>query len=424
MKTFVLLFLISLSTVPDELEKEMNLTLSRSIGSLVENPSLLDKIIGTGEIVIIDETIREIPWILSAGIRINSSKEKIWNVIADFKNYNKWVPSCSSVDVVEWNERVVDLEYHLGFKFIFLPFTVDYKVRHYHHPPIRTDWVGMGGEIEKTYGWFEDIFVDENRTLFFYNVWAIPGSGFLKKLYEKYPFLDMGISISAGAVYAKKLKDYVEKENAGAQQHKDEATFSEEEEVNVMKEFAKKGPVLLFSLGQGNIMDISSWIRLNVPQEEAFDIISDFSSYKYFEQMLEKVKVHEKKDESAKVEFKYDVRIAIIKVSPKFTLEYELKKPHLISWKCLEGDKYIPKGFFKFYPMDDGTTLVNYRVTYDANELGKLVSLVLKVLPEGNLALNSYITQQTLRDLRDWAELPKDKKLEKIKKMEKKKGYE
>jgi ribosome-associated toxin RatA of RatAB toxin-antitoxin module len=47
-------------------------------------------------------------------------------------------------------------------------------------------------------------------------------------------------------------------------------------------------------------MDISSWIRLKVPPERAFDIISDFSSYKYFEQMLEKVKVQEKTDNSAK----------------------------------------------------------------------------------------------------------------------------
>jgi len=417
------LFLLSLSTVPEELEKEMNLTLSRSIASLAHDPSLLDRVIGKGEIVIIDETIQEIPWILSAGIRVNSSKEKIWNAIADFKNYNKWVPSCQSVDVTEWNERVVDLEYHLGFKFILLPFTVDYKVRHYHHPPIRTDWVGMGGEIAKTYGWFENIPVKENRTLFFYNVWAIPGSGFLKKLYEKYPFLDMGISISAGAVYARKLKDYVEKDSASPNEGEGESVLSEEDEAKVMREFAKKGPVLLFSLGQGNIMDISSWIRLKVPPERAFDIISDFSSYKYFEQMLEKVKVQEKTDNSARVEFKYDVRIAIIKVAPRFTLEYKLEKPSLITWRCIEGDKYIPQGFFRFYPMDDGTTLVHYKVTYDANELGKLVSLVLKILPEGNLALNSYITQQTLRDLRDWAELPQDKKME-IMKKGKKKDYE
>jgi len=421
---FIALFFFSLSTLPEELEKEMRLTLSRSITSLVKEVSLLDKVIGKGEIVMIDETVEEIPWILSAGIRVNSSKEKIWEVIADFKNYNKWVPSCQSVDVTEWNERVVDLEYHLGFKFILLPFTVNYKVRHYHHPPIRTDWVGMGGEIENTYGWFENIPVSENRTLFFYNVWAIPGSGFLKKLYEKYPFLDMGISISAGAVYVRKLKDYVEKENSTGNKTEGEIFLSEEEEVKAMKEFAKKGPVLLFSLGEDNVMEISSWIRLKVPPEKAFDTISDFSSYKYFEQMLEKVKVHGKTEESATVEFKYDVRIAIIKVAPRFTLEYKLEKPFLITWRCLEGDKYIPEGFFKFYPVEDGTTLLHYKVTYDSSELGKLVSLVLKILPEGNLALNSYITQQTLRDLRDWTELPQDKKMEIIKKKEKKKDYE
>lgn len=418
------LFLISLSTTPDELEKEMRLTLSRSISSLTKDPSLLDRIIGKGEIVVIDETIEEIPWILYAGIRVNSSKEKVWSVIADFKNYHKWVPSCNSVDVVEWSERVVDLEYHLGFKFILLPFTVDYKVRHYHHPPIRTDWVGMGGEIEKTYGWFENIPVSENRTLFFYNVWAVPGSGFLKKLYDKYPFLDVGISISAGAVYVKKLKDYVEKENPISEVKESDGNFSEEDEIKVMKEFAEKGPVLLFSMGQGNIMEISSWIKLKLPVEKAFEVISDFSSYKYFEQMLEKVKVHEKTAQTAKVEFKYDVRIAIIRVSPRFTLEYQILRPSLISWKYLKGDRYIPEGFFKFYPLEDGTTLINYKITYDANELGTLVSLVLKILPEGNLALNSYITQQRLRDFRNWAELPQEKKMDIIKKMEKKKKYE
>jgi ribosome-associated toxin RatA of RatAB toxin-antitoxin module len=418
------LFLLSLSTVPEELEKEMNLTLSRSIVSLVHDPSLLDKVIGKGEIVIIDETFHEIPWILSAGIRVNSSKEKIWNAIADFKNYNKWVPACRSVDVREWNERVVDAEIHLGFKFILLPFTVDYKVRHYHHPLTRTDWVGMGGEIEKTYGWHEIIPVTEKRNLFFFNIWAMPGSGFLKDLYEKYPFIDVGISISASAVYAKKLKDYVEKEKDIAYTEENEVAFSEEDEVKVMKEFAKRGPVLLFSPGQGNIMDISSWIRLKVPPEMAFDIVSDFSSYKYFERMIEKVKVKEKTEDTVKVEYKYDVRVTIIKVSPHFTLEYRLNKPSLITWNCVEGDRYIPEGFFKFYPMDDGTTLVKYRAIYNASEIGGLVSLILKIFPEGNLALNSYITQQRLRDLRHWTELPDGKKMEIMKEKEKKKSYE
>lgn len=423
--TILTLWLISLSTVPEELEKEMSLTLSRSIARIASHPDVLDRIIGKGEIVVMDETISEIPWMLSAGIGVNVPIEKVWDVIADFKNYNQWVPSCSSVDVTQWNERVVDLYYHLGFKFIFLPFTVDYRVRHYHHPPYRTDWVGMGGEIEKTYGWFENIKINENKTLFFYNVWAIPGSGFLKKMYEKYPFLDVGISISAGAVYARKLKEWAEKNYGTLSEKKDALPISEEEEIKIMKEFAKRGPVLLFHTdGKDMLMEISSWIRLRVPVEKAFDVISDFSSYKYFEQMLDKVKVHEKSEERARVEFRYDVRIAIIAVRPHFTLEYELTRPSLIKWKHLEGDRYIPEGFFRFYPLDDGTTLINYRVLYDAGELGKLVSLIMKVLPEGKLALNSYITQQTLRDLRGWAELSDERKKEIIKEKEKKKKYE
>ncbi len=381
---------------------------------------LLEKIIGNGEIVIIDETVGEIPWILSAGIKVNAPIENIWEVIADFKNYNKWVPSCSSVDVTEWNERVVDLQYHLGFKFIFLPLTVDYTVRHFHHPPYRTDWVGMGGEIEKTYGWFENVKVEDEKTLFFYNVWAIPGSGLLKKLYQKYPFLDVGISISAGAVYARKLKDYVEKQR-GVSSTEEYKPFTEEEEVKIMKELTKKGPVLSFHPEEKEkLMEISSWIKVDVPIEKAWNMITDFSSYKYFEQMLEQVKVLEKGTEKAKVEFKYDVRILVIAVRPHFVLEYELVKPHLIRWKCIEGDKYIPEGFWKLYPIDDKSTLIKYKSLYDAHQLGQLVSMVMGILPEGKLALNSYITQQTLRDIRDWIQLTDEKREKIIQEYEKK----
>lgn len=419
-KTIVALFVLMYSSNPEQLAKEMTITLPRE--SINVDGILVNNLIKEGEIVIIDETVREIPWLLSAGIGINASQQEVWEVISNFKQYPEWVPSCRSIEVKQLNERVFDLTYHLGFKFLLLPFTVDYSVRHLNTPPHRTDWVGLGGEIENTYGWFEVIPVGDRRSLYFYNVWALPGSGFLKKWYEKYPILDIGIGMAAGVIYAQMLKQYIERNRPPIQVGYEPLT--EEEELNVVKALTKKGLVMIFPPSTNKSeMEIEGWIVVNAPVEDVWNAITDFEAFPYFEDILKRVKVIKKDDTMAKVKFEYNVKLTIISIKPKFTLEYSLNKNESLKWKYVDGDKYVPEGGWKLYPIDSGKTLLKYWVLYNNKGLGRFIRLILSIFPQGKLAVNSFVTQQTMRDMKKWAETPLFNKEKIYTKIKRKKRY-
>ncbi len=402
----------------EKVKEQMKLTLGRSALPEGLDPEKLDYLLSKGGMVIIDEMIEEIPWLISAGIPVNANINEVWQVISNFGGNSEWVPSCKSVVVTNRGDSIYDLDFTLGFKFIFVPLYVRYSVRHYDQPPFRTDWFGLGGDIEKTYGWFQNIPVGEERTLFFYTVWTLPGSGLLKRMYERYPFLDVGIGMSAATVYTRKLKDRVEllKEQgklAGEPEVKPSIQpLNKDEELRVMQLLSSKGPVLLFEEIEGKgRMGISSWITIDAPRSKVFDEITDYLSYEYFMPMVSKIKLLEMKEERALVECKHDVKFVLFSARPKYVLEYRFLKPERITWTAIKGDKYVVNGSWELFPIEGGEkTLACYRNTYDVSSLGFMVRTIMKVIPEGQLAVNSYVTQKTIRDIRDWIEIPSDMK--------------
>ncbi len=421
----------------EEVREQVKLTLGRTALPEGLDPGRLDHLLRRGEMVIIDETIEEIPWFLSAVIPVNATPPEVWKVVNNYEDYNEWVPSCKSVRVTDRGENIVELDYTLGFKFIFLPLYVKYSVRRYLQPPFRTDWVGLGGDIEKTYGWFQSIPVgEEQRTLFFYTVWALPGSGLLKRMYEKYPFLDVGISMSVSVIYSKMLKDRVELlKRQGKLEVEPEpepegkpsiqSFINKDEELRVMQLLSSKGPVLQFEEMEGTgKMVVSSWITIDAPRNKVWDGITDYLSYEYFMPMVRRIKLLEMKEDRALVEYKYDINIVFFSARPKYVLEYRFLKPERITWTAIKGDKYMVDGSWELFPIEGGgKTLACYRNTYDASTLGFMVRAIMKVIPEGQLALNSYVTQKTIRDMRDWVEATSDMK-QRLKEIKNKKGRE
>jgi ribosome-associated toxin RatA of RatAB toxin-antitoxin module len=402
----------------EEVKEQMKLTLGRSALPEGIDPEKLDYLLSRGEMVIIDEMIEEIPWLISAGIPVNASLPEVWKVIIDFEGNDDWVPACKSVVVTNRGDNTFDLDFTLGFKFIFLPLNVRYSVRHYNQPPFRTDWVGLGGDIEQTYGWFQNIPVGEKeRTLFFYTVWSLPGSGLLRSMYEKYPFIDVGIGMSAAVLYTRMLKDRVkllkgQGELAGDPEVKPSSSpLNREEELRIMQLLSAKGPVIQFEEMEEGRMGLSSWITIGAPRSKVFEEITDYLSYQYFMPMVKGIEILEMKDERALVEFKHDVKFIVFSARPKYVLEYRFLKPEKITWTAIKGDKYVVNGSWELFPIAGGEkTLACYRSTYDVSTLGFLVRAIMRVIPEGQLAVNSYVTQKTIRDIRDWIEATSDMK--------------
>ncbi|UCD83212.1 MAG: SRPBCC family protein, partial [Deltaproteobacteria bacterium] len=401
-----------------EVREQMRLTIGRTALPEGIEPEKLDYLLKKGQMVIIDEMIDEVPWLLSVGIPVDAPVDDVWKVISDFENYNKWVPSCKSTVVTHHGENIVEIGFTLGFKFIFIPLYVKYTNRHYHQSPLRSDWTGLGGDIEKNCGWFQNIPVSENNSLFFYSNWTLPGSGLLKKMYEKYPFLDVGIGMSAATVYTRKLKDRVESIKGpgkleGEQEVKSPVQpLSREEEQGIMQLLSARGAVLQFEeMEEEGKMGMSSWITIDAPRNKVWEEIINYSSYEYFMPMMKKIKILEMKEDRVLVEFKFEADIVVFSARPKYVSEYHFIKPEKITWSTIKGDKYVVNGSWEFFPIEEGKkTLACYRNVYDVKSLGFLIKTIMKVLPEGQLAVNSYVTQKTVRDMRDWIETPPDMK--------------
>ncbi len=382
-------------------------------------PEKFDYLLKKGQMVIIDEKIDEVPWLLSVGIPVGAPVNDVWKVISDFENYNEWVPSVKSTVVTDRGENIVDVGFTLGLKFIFIPLYVRYTNRHYHQPPLRSDWTGLeGGDLENNCGWFQNIPVNENDSLFFYSNWTLPGSGLLKTMYEKYPFLDVGIGMAAATVYARKLKDRVESNRGpekleGEQEVKPSVpTLRREEEQRIMQLLSARGLVMQFEeMEEEGKMATSSWITIDAPRSKVWDEITDYSSYEYFMPMVRRIRILETEGDRALVEFKFEADIIVLSARPKYVAEYRFFKPERITWSSIKGDKYVVNGSWELFPIEGGKkTLACYRNIYDVNSLGLLVKTIMKIIPEGQLAVNSYVTQKTVRDMRDWIETPLDMK--------------
>jgi carbon monoxide dehydrogenase subunit G len=407
------------SSIPNSSEKidpmkEMRLTIGRSILPEGGDPQVLHGILKRGQMVIFDETPEEIPWLISSGILINTPPELIWSVVSDFEKFPEWVPSCHSIDTVKRGDNIYDITYSLGFKFILLPLHVKYTIRRYDRPPLRLDYIGLGGTIEKTYGWNQNIPVEDGNTMFFYTTWALPGSGLLKHLYRNYPFLDVGISVSAGLVYSKKVKERAELlkgevkiEGLMEETHGGPA-ISKAEELKTMELLSSRGPVQIFKKPEeGKPSAVSTWIIFALPPEKVWADLVDYENYYYFMPMMKGIKVLEREDNKARVEYKYDINIVFFSSKIKYQLEYHYHKPGRITWINIKGNRYVLSGSWELFPLDDGKkTLASYRVYYDARSLGFLPRLILKAIPEGELAVNSYLSSIRVREMRDWIEAP------------------
>ncbi len=409
---------VSLSPRPSEkieIMKEMRLTIGRSILPAGASPQVLHSILERGQMVIFDETTEEIPWLLSSGILVNATAEQIWKVCTGFDEFPEWVPSCRFAKATERGNNIYDITYSLGFRFLFVPLYVNYSIRQYHQPPRRLDWIGLGGTIEKTYGWGQIIPVEEGNTMYFYTCWALPGSGLLKHLLKKYPFLDVGISISAGIVYARNVKERVEllKGEEGVEgievEPSGESEINRKKELKIMELLTSRGPVLLFKKPEeGKPLLVSTWITFEAPPERVWADLVDYESHQYFMPMMKGIKVLERESNKALVEYKYDINIVFFSSRSKYQLEHHYE-PERITWTNIKGNRYLLSGSWELFPLNEGKkTLASYQVYYDTRSLGFLPRLILKAIPEGELAINSYLSSIRVRELRDWIEAPSE----------------
>jgi len=412
-----------------DLDRMMSLTLHRSVLTRGVDMATLESVLRRGEIVIVDETTGgDIPWLVAAGAMINAPPEEVWKTLSDFSRFPEWVPQTEKAISTVKGDRV-DVAYTIGFRFGFIHTTINYSVAQRLDPPRRIDWVGTGGDIKKTFGYME-LFPAEGgkKTMFFYAAWAIPQHLLLRKFLESEPVLDMMISMSTASVFVKKLKEQVEKGKTASPPPAAESRADlVKTPVETLLALSSRGPVLLFEdptpeeTAAGVEPLVTNWSIFNLPPEQVYQEVTDYPQYGIYLPTVDKAEWIRQAGNTGEVEYKLTIQLPVLSKKTRYQLSEEFFPGQKVTWKYLKGDKFVNSGSWEIIPLEGGKkTLGFYRNRYTVQDLGTLANLVMKAIPDVQLAIKAVVSSTYIRATRDWLETPQSAK-EPLKLLKKKK---
>lgn len=99
-------------------------------------------------------------------------------------------------------------------------------------------------------------------------------------------------------------------------------------------------------------------IVINAPPEKVFDVITQFERYPEFLPEVKRIRVLERRDNEAKVQYEVDVVKTI-----RYTILARSERPKRMSWTFVEGEVMKDnKGSWVLEPEGEGRTRVTYTV--------------------------------------------------------------
>jgi coenzyme Q-binding protein COQ10 len=99
-------------------------------------------------------------------------------------------------------------------------------------------------------------------------------------------------------------------------------------------------------------------VVINAPPEKVFDVITQFERYPEFLPEVKRIRVLERRDNEAKVQYEVDVVKTI-----RYTILARSERPRRMSWIFVEGEVMKDnKGSWVLEPEGEGRTRVTYTV--------------------------------------------------------------
>ena len=413
------------------LDELVKLTANRSVVSGGVDLKILESVMKRGLLIIVDETTGEkIPWLVSAGITIDTPAENAFNTFIDFARYPEWMAQTEKASVKVTGNRA-EVEHTLLFKLGFIPYRIHYTVTDRIIPPRRVDWVGTGGDLKETYGYMELFPVEAGKkTMFYFTSWTTPESIFLRKFIEGDPTLDLMISVSSASVYVKNLKTRLEKVKAAPPAASAPEPDFSQTPVETLIGLSSRGPVVLFEdptpeeAAAGVSPQVTSWIIFNLPPEAVYRELADFPAQVGYISILDDAKWLSRNGQSGEMDMHFQIKLPIYtkKLHTQMAVEFTPNKK--ITWKYLRGDQYTADGSWELIPLAGGTkTLGILRNRYSFSSMGSIADYVLKSVPDAPVAIKAILSSVWIRAARDWAETPASEQ-EKLKALKKKKRLE
>jgi len=178
----------------------------------IDNATLA-RLIADGQIMIVRENPNGRLKNITSGILINRPLQTVYDTVADYGNYTKFMPSTDECEVVADNGNVKDVRYKINFKFLIFKFSAVYTLRTYFSKaPNEITWKLLSSEknkIKQSVGSWRLIPVNGGKqTAAFYSLYSdisnvVPG---LSSFINREPSMEVAINASTCLLVLKAVK--------------------------------------------------------------------------------------------------------------------------------------------------------------------------------------------------------------------------
>ena len=180
----------------------------------ISEPPKLEKLknfFERGSVVLISPS-KPLNW-YSSFVIFDAPVQRLWEVVTDYKNYNKFVPMVRSVKVKDMRDGRGVLTYEIDFNFIIFKKKTKYSVKQEFHQYKKIKWDYHDGEIKGVKGEWNFYEIGKNKTLGIYS-WTsdLRSTSFIFKLLLKsFPILEDSIQAAIGAAFTEAVKEEVKR---------------------------------------------------------------------------------------------------------------------------------------------------------------------------------------------------------------------
>lgn len=408
-----------------EINKMMEATINEDIIGVGTDPLAINKLLQMGQIIIINEHTKKVPWLITGGVLTNASPETLYSVIMDTDNYSEIQPFTEKAEVKELAPNLYELHLTLNIKIIKgISVPVKYSIIHYNQPPLRTDWAMGTGRFEENLGFYQFVPISGGKqSMLFYTLYSLPRIPIVTKWIKNDPNLEKALNLSVAIMVPRAIK-----KRAEMVENREPFVPGKSIKGNVAEIMARDPKTINLLLKRGGLviiedtspMMVTTVVSMNAPPEEVYDFVTQFENYPCYQTQMKKTEVREKTDNSAKVFFDLDIDYGIVKIPLTYTMDYTLERPGKIAWKWAEGDVPTQKGSWTFTPLLGGKrTLAFFRSTFDVKALpglmGSGIRSAIKTqasLEPAILAGQAMIQAQATRDLMNMSKIERKKIIE------------
>ena len=145
---------------------------------------------------------------------------------------------------------------------------------------------------------------------------------------------------------------------------------------------------------------------IEAPPDVVWDVITDWDRYEEFMPQTKDVKVVERGEHTAVVDYHLKFKFTIISLSVYYRLFHTFdEEEYYNEWYLLKGDIDEVRGSWKLYPIEEGRrTVALYTVYSDLRSMGFIVKQVLKSEPHIELAIQLSSAALVVKSVKERAE--------------------